>query len=432
MSITGLSLPALSEYDPPVAGEGSLDPMGLGAISDRLADRLVPGLRARMQRVRFVTAMAVGATVYEPLADELAVDDVSTPAICFEWIVLEALVRRLPPGDMPVGVAGAQKARAVVRLNQRLSAATYLKGPAVFGFHGVYKPFAVDSGLVTDALEPGWSCADLTRVWELEQGLSGFTDAVAGSNGGRLLARLREQVRNALRDGRCTTNPGSGLYGHIAASLHPSRPGSRERVALRGFLSDDTRSTRAELAGLVAKVEGELTEAEVLEIVRPHCSSELGEIVDAVVAYERFAMLVDAAFRTLCSVSYSMGTQPMMARDVVGHGTIDLCSREVGGRYREAMEKMGAIGAEAGLESRLGEFAIRRSPTELFLLILEHHEGVQAAKSLGGKRPWFEPHRKGWVVRSPYGTAEPPVPDARFVHPVRVSALRRFLTDTAT
>jgi len=28
MTLAGLTLPALSEYDPPVAGEGSLDPMG--------------------------------------------------------------------------------------------------------------------------------------------------------------------------------------------------------------------------------------------------------------------------------------------------------------------------------------------------------------------------------------------------------------------
>jgi len=39
-------MPSLSAYDPPVAGEGSLEPMGLAAPSERLADRLVPGLRA--------------------------------------------------------------------------------------------------------------------------------------------------------------------------------------------------------------------------------------------------------------------------------------------------------------------------------------------------------------------------------------------------
>ena len=38
MTLTGFSLPELSAFDPPVEGEGSIDPMGLAAISDRLAD----------------------------------------------------------------------------------------------------------------------------------------------------------------------------------------------------------------------------------------------------------------------------------------------------------------------------------------------------------------------------------------------------------
>ena len=186
MSIAGLTLPQLSAYDPPVASEGSLDPMGLAAISDRLANVLVPGLRARMQRIRFVTATAVGSLACETLADELPADDMSTPAICFEWLVVEGFVRRLSPQQMPLGVPGSQKARAVVSAGQRLSAATYLKGPAVFGFNGVYKPFAIDAEVVGSGLEPGRRCLDLVRAWESEQRFPGFADAIPRSDGARL------------------------------------------------------------------------------------------------------------------------------------------------------------------------------------------------------------------------------------------------------
>jgi hypothetical protein len=47
--------PRFSEYDPGAVGEGSLDPLGLGAVADRIADRLAPGVRARMSHPRFVT-----------------------------------------------------------------------------------------------------------------------------------------------------------------------------------------------------------------------------------------------------------------------------------------------------------------------------------------------------------------------------------------
>ena len=168
--LAGFTPPSLSAFDPPVEGEGSLDPMGLAAISDRLADQLVPGIRSRMRRIRFVTAMAVGSMVCETLGNEIAFDDISTPTICFEWMVIEAFIRRISAQDLPSGIPGSQKARAVVAKSQRLSAATYLKAPSVFGFNGVYKPFAIDAGVVKSELEPAVRTADLLRVWEKEQG----------------------------------------------------------------------------------------------------------------------------------------------------------------------------------------------------------------------------------------------------------------------
>ena len=185
MSIAGLALPELSAYDPGMEGEGSLDPMGLAAISDRLADRLVPGVRARMNRVRFATAVAVGALVCETLVDVLAADGISSPAICFEWLVIEGFVRRFAPQDLPSGVPGSRKARTVIARHQRLSAGTYLKMPTVFGFNGIYKPFGIDAGVVTNELAPGLRCAELTQAWEGKQGFDGFAAAVPGTRGGR-------------------------------------------------------------------------------------------------------------------------------------------------------------------------------------------------------------------------------------------------------
>ena len=54
-----LTLPQLSDADPTISGEGSLDPLGMAQLADRLAESLLPGLRARMRRIRFLTASAV-------------------------------------------------------------------------------------------------------------------------------------------------------------------------------------------------------------------------------------------------------------------------------------------------------------------------------------------------------------------------------------
>jgi hypothetical protein len=58
-----VALPFLTAYDPPGTSEGTLDPLGLYQIADQLAVQLVPAVRERMQRIRFLTAMAVGGLV---------------------------------------------------------------------------------------------------------------------------------------------------------------------------------------------------------------------------------------------------------------------------------------------------------------------------------------------------------------------------------
>lgn len=433
MTIAGFTLPALSAYDPPIAGEGSLDPMGLAAISDRLADRLVPGLRSRMQRMRFVTATAVGALACETLADEPAADEVSTPAICFEWVVLEAFVRRLKPNEVPRGVPGSQKARNVVSRKQRLSAATYLKGPKVFGFNGVYKPFSVDAGVVDGNVQPGVRCAKLVREWERENDAEGFTDDVPRSNGAALRRDIREAVRSALASGHVTTKTGSWLFGRLAATLHPDHARAAERRYLRSLLVSSQHEGRAELAPLLAGVgDGEDDrEVDMLLAIRPRCSPSLGAVVDAVVAYERFAALADTVFRTLCSISYAQGTKPMTASTAASHRTVVRGAAELAPLFEQAIEQMAAIHAVGQVEQDLGELAIRRAPAELVEVVMAHHEQVQARKPPNGKRPWFEPLRDGWVVRPSYGTPDEPVLDGRFIHPVRVAAVRRFLADTA-
>jgi len=61
------TFPFLTAYDPPGTSEGSLDPLGLYQIADQLAVQLVPAVRERMLRVRFLTAIgAVAPQTAEP------------------------------------------------------------------------------------------------------------------------------------------------------------------------------------------------------------------------------------------------------------------------------------------------------------------------------------------------------------------------------
>jgi hypothetical protein len=77
-----IMFPFLTSYDPPGTSEGTLDPLGLCQIADQLAMQLVPAVRERMQRIRFLTAMAVGALVTEGLEDDIHQRDASE----FAWL----------------------------------------------------------------------------------------------------------------------------------------------------------------------------------------------------------------------------------------------------------------------------------------------------------------------------------------------------------
>src|SRR4030067_3004458 len=81
-----VTFPFLTSYDPPGTSEGTLDPLGLYQIADQLAVHLVPAVRERMQRIRFLTAMAVGAMVTEDLEGDREHRDAS-PYLVWEWLV---------------------------------------------------------------------------------------------------------------------------------------------------------------------------------------------------------------------------------------------------------------------------------------------------------------------------------------------------------
>jgi hypothetical protein len=105
-----LSFPFLTAYDPPGSGEGTLDPLGLYQIADRLAIELVPVVRERMQRIRFLTAMTVGSMVILGIDDDQRLDDAS-PYLVWEWLVIEALVRTKPEDPSIWGAPGTLVAK---------------------------------------------------------------------------------------------------------------------------------------------------------------------------------------------------------------------------------------------------------------------------------------------------------------------------------
>src|SRR5262245_11981750 len=144
-----MSLPILTLPDPKISGEGVLDPLGVATISDRLAEAVLPGLRARMWRPRFLTAMAACAAVCDGIEDRVAADGTTPAHVVFEWLVVESFVRAAER-DKTIRTPGMLKAQNAKDSGERMSASAYLHIPTIFGFHGIYRPLARQAGVLDD------------------------------------------------------------------------------------------------------------------------------------------------------------------------------------------------------------------------------------------------------------------------------------------
>jgi hypothetical protein len=149
-----MAFPILTLPDPVTTGEGALDPLGLSTIADRLADQILPGLRARMSRPRFLTAMAACAAVCDGIEDQVASDGVTPSYVVFEWLVVEGF-SRAAPREHTRFTPGMMKAQAVRDSGEPMRASAYLRIPTIFGYHGIYKPLARHIGVVDDDMRLG-------------------------------------------------------------------------------------------------------------------------------------------------------------------------------------------------------------------------------------------------------------------------------------
>ncbi len=437
MTLQTPALPQLSEADPLIDGEGSLDPLGLTRVADSLAELLLPGLRARMRRIRFVTASAVGALAADGLGDVPAGDGKATPSICFEWIVLESFARQRGSGS-PLevsGVPGSAKTRGVIAQGHRLTATNYLKSPSVFGFTGVYLPLARHFCVLDGDRAPAAETTALTLAWEEDHDLQGFTEDRSGSAGGSLRRDVAREIERALRAGRCEMAPRSRIPGRLADSLHPERVGPCERKLLTTWLCREDEPVRSWLASAVWSItptewmdEREL--AVRLRARRP--PARVAVLLDAIAAYEDACWWLDVGFRQLRHRSTMRGSAALTP-DVVADDSVlaEVCSQ-----LPQAMAEADRclIAADQTLwdrfDQQLGAFRNPMLPAELMEALLAHHVEVQRGKAPHGKRPWFEEYGNGWVVRRLYGHADEVDPTAvAYLHPYRLIPLYHFSVD---
>ena len=425
--------PFLTSYDPPGTSEGTLDPLGLYQIADQLAVQLVPAVRERMQRVRFLTAMAVGAMVTEGLEDDPRHRDAS-PYLVWEWLVVEALIRETDEGSKLWGVPGTQMARRALHQHGYLDARSYLKTSRIFGFHGVYKRLAAHLGLADVHLGPGPNAEGLVDAWARDRKLGGLKGARP------LLSRWTAAIRSSLREKPPRTRPhwGGNAWKELAEAFSPDGARSREKRYLRDLLNatDDRRlGALPAIWQLEAKFGSDDFSEELLHDRLQQREPGYRPLLEAIRKYEAFARSLQDAWDVLKAEAARPDAQGFEVPSVAKEKDFARSVKGLHTRFAAAKHALGEVNiTSASLPNlfveRFAVFAEPMNPGACAVALCSHHEEVQKGKSADGKRPWFD--RLGGdhiYIRHAYREPRREIFPGRYLHPYRGGPIRRFCAD---
>ena len=428
-----IQLPFLTTYDPPGSSEGTLDPLGLYMIADRLATRLVPAVRERMQRIRFLTPITVGALVTEDLEPNDRHPNV-LPYLVWEWLVVEAIVRSIDSDGELWGLPGSYVTRKAVEDYNYVDERSYLKTPRVFGFHGVYKRLAIQLGLVDSHLRfRAPHGEELVHQWSRDRGLGRFDASHA------LFQKWRRAVEVSLRESpvRTRTSPrwNKDDWQELADAFVPHRFKRREKKCITRFLhatGEDQLGALSPIWKLLAELDGQDYDERTFHEKLHSEASEYRIVLDAIAAYESFCRNVTDAFDIARAEGSRQDVQGFPVRKLRQDPEFQALAERSFALYEEALRQLSEVDplTEAKFIDRFERFA-EPLPIEQFALVLcEHHEAIQKEKSRDGKRPWFDRMGPDRIyMRQNFRVERPAIAPDAYVHEYRTTPINRFYRD---
>jgi hypothetical protein len=427
------TFPFLTSYDPPGTSEGTLDPLGLYQIAEQLAVQLVPAVRERMQRIRFLTAMAVGSLVTEGLQDDPEVRDAS-PYLMWEWLVVEALMRT--KGDDPGmwGIPGTVVTRRALSQHGYLDPRSYLKTPRIFGFHGVYKRLAMRLGIVDVHLDSGPNAEGLVDAWAKGIGLRGLGEAKP------MLSRWSAAVKRGLAEKppRTKANWGTADWRELANAFALDRGGHREKRYLRELLlsvGDRRLGALAAIWQLLSRFNDAEVEEESLHDLLEKQEPVYGPLLQAIRAYEAFARSLQDAFDVLKAEATGLDVQGFDVPGIAHNADFKHSVKDLHKRFEAAHNALGEVTLTNALiqslfEARFHAFGEPMDAGTCGIALCTHHEAVQRGKSADGKRPWFDRLGQNHIyIRHAFREAKREIQPDRYVHDYRSNPIRRFSRD---
>ena len=431
-------VPLLTEYDPVALSEGSLDPLGLYSIANKMGVLLAPGIRERQLHPLFLTSIAACAHICAEYDDDaVARDGASRPWQVCEWYVVEAIARCASTNAELRGLPGRQKAQAAIGAGLGLSAARYLKTPSVFGFHGVYRLLARTLDIIDNYDRLGANGYELLAVWQAEQDLPGFLSGSSG-RGRAFLERMRGAVELGLEAGKTARSLSWSGWREIFQYLRHTRKPQRESNLIAQWLRNGESRFLTEIYSLLLSPKGRSLwlntggiEQLFHQFARKRCSPDLADLIDGIIDYERFSWGVTKAFGATLRILSDRQLGAKLS-DVADNRHIGAASSAVAELYQAAAQSLSPVGLAVEFERTFGAFVEPMPPADWLEMLIRHHERIQKAKPPAGKLPWIDRFSSGAIfVRPLYQQeSESEIADEDlYVHQYRTNSLWSFGLD---
>lgn len=427
-------LPNLTSYITLENSQGTLDPLSLYSIADKLALRLAPDLRERMKHPRYLTAIAAGAVICSEFGDEnLASDEISPPYQVYEWHIVSALVKRFQKDrrDELLGMPGREKATNALKLRSPLSAITYLKTPSVFGFHGVYRTLATGISLTYDN-QLGEFGTRLLDVWEKEQGLEGFRIGIRNTKGYELRSRLQDAVLKAKENGQVTKPWSWEYYNAIAEYFAPKSPGILESNLLFERLLEANTPSRAELIRFLISQDGQKvikteSEKQIHNIFLEKVNYSK-EIIKAIQAYEYVArLLYNAFYESLQFMDKHQGRGSI--KDFISLYHVKRAITELPEAFKNADIFLEPYQQESSVFfTQFQPLRETFKPTDWVKILFEYHRQKQRDKPPSGKAAWLLENTGGNYLLNT-SQMDATLKEDEYVHQYRSFTLQSFMKD---
>lgn len=429
------AIPYITEFDPVYTSEGSLDPLGLYPIADRLATKLVPGVRERMSHPRFMTTMAIGNVICSDFdLDEIASDGVTEPWMVFEWYVVQAMVKTFYSGRSAIsGVPGSEKATTAFLNKVPLNVSRYLKTATVFGFHGVYRTLADELKIVDRNHQLGEVGDLLVRTWEKEQKMAGFYSVYSGP-GREFRKRLFDAIKEGLQRGEVSRSWNWGFFKDIGNSLSHQQAGSKELDILYNALVEDQTVFRSEVIRFLKTSTGQnawlknKSEKEFHEALIKDASDDLKKHLLAIQYYEKFSRLLENAFESCLYAMSQSGSAS--ASQLATRSPVKRAAENISAAFEEASSYLEPTGESLDFYTNFSPLTETNNPKEWVHLLFHHHKHNQRRKPPAGKRPWADiSSGDNYLLYSKFQRKKAPKITDEYVSFYRTNSLYSFLKD---